>query len=58
MKRRVFVVGGVGVSLAAPAFGQGQDEWKNTFIDKWVKGTWYMTNSDPKIGPQHWEIHA
>jgi len=40
VKRRVLVVGGGGASLAAPAFGQGQDEWKNTFIDKWVKGTW------------------
>ncbi len=49
MKRRDFVVGGVGASLALPAFGQGQREWQNDFIDKWVTGSWQITFVDWKL---------
>ena len=49
MRRRDFVAGGVGSAIASPVFGQGLPEWKNEFIDKWVKGSWQITFVDWKL---------
>ncbi len=58
MKRRVFMAGSLGSAVASPVLSQGLPEWKNEFIDKWVKGAWVVEYSDSSSRPTLFEVYS